>query len=92
MSFQSSQPKYSYNDIYNYTCSQEGLLLPILNEFSWPVPVRAGLYLAGMLYCFLGIALIADVFMQAIEKITSKTRKVSSNFLIINNNVYCNNL
>lgn len=53
-----------------------GLLLPFLEEHGWHAGVRATLYLFGLLYCFLGIAIVADVFMGAIETITSKTRKV----------------
>lgn len=53
-----------------------GILLPILEEHGWNPIVRALLYLFGLLYCFLGIAIVADVFMGAIETITSKTRKV----------------
>lgn len=30
----------------------------------------------ALLYCFMGVAIIADIFMGAIEKITSTTRKV----------------
>jgi solute carrier family 8 (sodium/calcium exchanger) len=41
-----------------------------------PSPWAALLYLAALLYCFLGIANGADVFMCAIERITSVTRKV----------------
>uniref|UniRef100_A0A0R3RQV3 Sodium/calcium exchanger 3 n=1 Tax=Elaeophora elaphi TaxID=1147741 RepID=A0A0R3RQV3_9BILA len=37
---------------------------------------NAILYLLALLYCFLGIAIVADVFMCSIEKITSSTRKV----------------
>ena len=59
----------------NYTCSH-ALLLPLISEFTWPVEVRAFLYLLGLLYCFTGVAIIADIFMGAIEKITSTTRKV----------------
>ena len=33
---------------------------------------RAILYMIGLGYCFLGVAIIADVFMSSIEKITSK--------------------
>ncbi len=60
----------------DYSCSS-ALLLPIINEYTWPVEVRAFLYLLGLLYCFMGVAIIADIFMGAIEKITSTTRKVS---------------
>jgi len=51
-----------------------GLILPLLGEteLKWEKPLRAGLYLAGLLWCFMGVAIIADVFMAAIEKITSK--------------------
>ncbi|XP_047469213.1 sodium/calcium exchanger 2-like [Penaeus chinensis] len=58
-----------------YRCSSEGLLLPIISEYTWSEGVRAFLYLVGLLYCFMGVAIIADIFMGAIEKITSKTRK-----------------
>lgn len=57
-------------------CADRGLLLPLWSEYTWPVEVRALLYLMGLLYCFLGVAIIADIFMGSIEKITSKTRKV----------------
>ena len=68
------------SEMNNYTCSDKGLLLPIINEYGWPLWLRALLYLIGMLWCFLGIAIIADIFMCAIEKITSKTKiiKVAS--------------
>ncbi|XP_069953412.1 sodium/calcium exchanger Calx isoform X5 [Cherax quadricarinatus] len=67
----------SEEDVYSgYRCARLGLLLPFFSEYTWPEGVRAFLYLAGLLYCFLGVAIIADIFMGAIEKITSKTRKV----------------
>lgn len=62
-------------DVNNYTCSS-ALILPIINEYTWAPGTRAFLYLVAMVWCFLGVALIADVFMCAIEKITSKTAKV----------------
>lgn len=34
------------------------------------------LYLLGLLWFFLGVSIIADVFMAAIETITSKEKKV----------------
>eukprot|EP00438_Fugacium_kawagutii_P024157 Skav213842 [mRNA] locus=scaffold315:319783:330023:+ [translate_table: standard] len=36
------------------------------------------LYLVALLYCFLGVAIIADVFMSAIEKVTSVKKQVMS--------------
>ncbi|KAL1483096.1 hypothetical protein MTO96_002166 [Rhipicephalus appendiculatus] len=60
----------------NYTCS-DGLLLPFLDESSWSRGGRSFIYLLGLIYCFLGVAIIADVFMCAIERITSKTRRLT---------------
>lgn len=57
-------------------CSEKGLLLPIICEHTWSKNVRAFLYLLGLLYCFLGVAIVADIFMCAIEKITSKTKRI----------------
>lgn len=37
----------------------------------------------GLMYCFMGVAIVADVFMSAIEKITSKTKKVCIHFFVI---------
>jgi solute carrier family 8 (sodium/calcium exchanger) len=34
-------------------------------------------YLLGLLFCFLGVAIVADIFMAAIEVITSKERSAS---------------
>ncbi|BFZ17830.1 hypothetical protein BsWGS_20869 [Bradybaena similaris] len=63
-------------DLYNYTCGQGYLLLPAINEYTWGIGVRAFLYLAGLLWSFLGVAHLADVFMASIERITSRTRTV----------------
>lgn len=57
-------------------CMQKGLLLPLFFEGSWPRELRAVLYFIGLIYSFLGVSIIADIFMCAIEKITSKTRKI----------------
>lgn len=67
----------SKDEVYDgYKCADRGILLPFISEYTWSIEVRAFLYLVGLLYCFLGVAIIADIFMGAIEKITSKTRKV----------------
>ncbi|XP_046648240.1 sodium/calcium exchanger 1-like [Daphnia pulicaria] len=58
-----------------YSCSS-GLILPLINEFTWSIEMRAFLYFFGLLYCFMGVAIIAEIFMGAIEKITATTRKV----------------
>lgn len=50
-----------------------GNIFPLIeNEYSWPRPARIFLYMAGLAWCFMGVAIISDVFMGAIEKVTSK--------------------
>mmetsp|Transcript_50674 Transcript_50674/g.147435 ORF Transcript_50674/g.147435 Transcript_50674/m.147435 type:complete len:815 (-) Transcript_50674:167-2611(-) len=55
-----------------------GLFLPLFgpSENKWNNTLRVFLYLFGLLYCFMGVAATSDVFMAAIEKITSKKRRV----------------
>lgn len=57
-------------------CVSKGLLVPLIGEWSTLLWVRIVAYLAFLLYLFLGIAIIADIFMCSIEKITSQTKKV----------------
>ena len=40
------------------------------------IQLRAVLYLIFLLYLFLGIAFIVDIFMSSVETITSKKRKI----------------
>nr|KAG5714622.1 hypothetical protein BaRGS_000110 [Batillaria attramentaria] len=63
-------------DLDTYECSDKGLLMPFVNEYTWDKGFRAALYGVGLLYSFLGISIIADVFMRSIEMITSKTSPV----------------
>lgn len=51
------------------------ILLPAENL--WHEAVRAILYLICMFYFFVGIAIASDIFMNAIECLTSKEREVS---------------
>jgi solute carrier family 8 (sodium/calcium exchanger) len=53
-----------------------GLVLPLFFEDHWNQNFRAFLYLFGLLYSFLGISIVADIFMCAIEKITSKKKQI----------------
>lgn len=53
----------------------ERFILPLAGEGEedpWPRGIRATLYLIGLVWCFMGVAIVSDVFMGAIEKITSK--------------------
>ena len=43
-------------------------------ECDLPLGVRAFIYALILVYLFLGVALVSDVFMGAIERITSKTK------------------
>ncbi|XP_050391530.1 sodium/calcium exchanger 1 [Patella vulgata] len=63
-------------DVSTYMCSDVGLLLPLINEYTWPIPGRAAIYFFALLYSFLGISIIADIFMGAIETITSHEKTI----------------
>lgn len=56
----------------------EGLFLPLFGDAEqvWPAGLRGFLYLLGLLWTFIGVAIVADVFMSAIETITSKKKRV----------------
>ena len=59
-----------------HPCSDDGIILPIFFEETWPKSFRVIVYLIALLYSFLGVSIVADIFMCAIEKITSKTKKI----------------
>jgi Ca2+/Na+ antiporter len=56
-------------------CPGEGgmLLGKLPGESDWPGGLRGFLYGLGMLWAFMGVAIVADKFMEAIEQVTSKT-------------------
>ena len=66
----------------DYKCSgAEGsgigtLILPLFNESQWSDGLRVALYLIALLWFFMGVAIGADLFMCAIEEITSKTKVI----------------
>ena len=80
-----------YGDGYNVTpedtvtvacgpkdiCSQKGMILPIFIEVTWPWWLRVVLYFTGLLYSFVAVFIIADIFMCSIDAITSKTKTVT---------------
>lgn len=54
-----------------------GVFLPLFGgEADWSPVLRALLLLLGLLWCFVGIAMVSDLFMEAIEAITSQTKLV----------------
>uniref|UniRef100_A0A1B6E8E5 Calx-beta domain-containing protein n=1 Tax=Clastoptera arizonana TaxID=38151 RepID=A0A1B6E8E5_9HEMI len=66
----------SYYDYGPPDVCPHALILPIFDERSWPIWFRVTAYLLTMLYFFLGVAIITEVFMSAIHVITSKKRKI----------------
>mmetsp|Transcript_82507 Transcript_82507/g.260481 ORF Transcript_82507/g.260481 Transcript_82507/m.260481 type:complete len:787 (-) Transcript_82507:45-2405(-) len=56
-----------------------GLIMPLVSDESeWPDTLRGLLYGFAMVYCFLGVSIIADIFMDSITVITSRRRQVYS--------------
>ena len=61
-----------------HECGGRGILFPVsASEWKWPRALRAILYLTGLLWSFLGVGIIADIFMAAIEVITSKEIEIT---------------
>ena len=68
--FEGSWANASYSQCDSY------VIIPGQNL--WSQEARGALYLFALVYTFLGIAIVADVFMNAVEVITSKEIEVSS--------------
>ena len=41
--------------------------MPLIDESVMPYPVRIIIYFVGLIWSFLGVAIVADIFMCAIE-------------------------
>ncbi|KTF80460.1 hypothetical protein cypCar_00024130 [Cyprinus carpio] len=68
------------NCSYNVVCT-EGVLLPVWNPQNPSVGdkvARAIVYLVALVYMFLGMSIIADRFMTAIEVITSQEKEITT--------------
>ena len=63
-----------FGNLLTKKCARSWALVPIMNLIN--PEVQAVIYATGLLYAFLGIAVISDVFMAAIEVITSKEKEV----------------
>ena len=59
--------------------STRGYIAPIGgdDERQWNPYLLGTLYFLGLCWCFLGVSIIADIFMLAIEKITSVDRIIT---------------
>jgi len=54
----------------------QGMVLPLVLEITWSKEFRGALYFIGLIWSFLGIGIVSDLFMSAIEKITAKTKEI----------------
>eukprot|EP00438_Fugacium_kawagutii_P021773 Skav212097 [mRNA] locus=scaffold1725:9741:15690:- [translate_table: standard] len=53
-----------------------GLLFPLVSsEHTWNRGFRTFLYFVFLVWCFLGVAIVSDIFMEAIERVTSKRKR-----------------
>eukprot|EP00931_Biecheleriopsis_adriatica_P060855 TRINITY_DN36558_c0_g2_i1.p1 TRINITY_DN36558_c0_g2~~TRINITY_DN36558_c0_g2_i1.p1 ORF type:complete len:1095 (+),score=226.46 TRINITY_DN36558_c0_g2_i1:175-3459(+) len=60
-------------------CDEDGggMLLPLFrDEYRWSGELRIFLYGFGLVYMFVGVSIIAEMFMSAIEEITSRRKQV----------------
>lgn len=64
-----------FGNMITKKCAKSWALVPIMNLIN--PELQAFLYAFGLLYAFLGIAVISDVFMATIEVITSKEKEVT---------------
>lgn len=54
----------------------KGLIFPLVpNEHLWPRELRTFVYFLFLVWCFLGVAIVSDIFMEAIERVTSKRKR-----------------
>ena len=45
----------------------KGYIFPLIDETNMPLSVRCIIYFIGLIWSFLGVAIVADIFMCAIE-------------------------
>ena len=45
----------------------KGYIFPLIDETNMPLSVRCIIYFIGLVWSFLGVAIVADIFMCAIE-------------------------
>ena len=52
------------------------MIFPLFFEQTWPPVLRIILYLVGLIYSFVAVFIVADIFMCSIDAISSKTKEV----------------
>jgi len=55
-----------------------GLLIPVFDETSWPKGLRIFLYFLALVWSFLGVGIVSDIFMMAIEVITAQEKTITT--------------
>lgn len=67
-------------DICDVGGADNGIAFPLFgdDEARWPTGVKVTLYFLGLSWCFMGVAILADIFMSSIERVTSKKKRVTS--------------
>lgn len=60
------------------TVGERGNILPLFGdaEQEWPTGLRVVLYSVGLAWTFMGVAIVSDVFMGAIQRVTSKKKRI----------------
>ncbi|CAG5113164.1 Oidioi.mRNA.OKI2018_I69.chr2.g7297.t1.cds [Oikopleura dioica] len=58
------------------TCAM-GMILPLVDESNMSMSIRILMYLVGLFWFFVGVAIVADIFMVSIEVITSKETHIT---------------
>ena len=54
-------------DREDYPLCELGMIFPLIDETNIAQPVRIIMYFVGLLWSFIGVAIVADIFMCAIE-------------------------
>ena len=66
-----------YDTAERLECSESWVNIPGVNL--WNYEFQGFVYLCALIYCFLGIQIISDVFMSAVEVITASEKTVTIN-------------
>ena len=53
------------------------MVFPLFIEETWPHWLKVSLYLVALLYSFIAVFIVADIFMCSIDAITSKTKQIT---------------
>lgn len=60
-----------------YPSCAMGMILPLVDESNMSMSLRILMYLVGLFWFFIGVAIVADIFMVSIEVITSRETHIT---------------